>query len=200
MVAILTGDVIHSRHGEVEAWLTILKEVLNYYGEAPSTWEIFRGDSFQLSIVPEKAILVALHIKAAIKITKLQDVRIGIGIGEEVYKSSKISASNGSAYERSGICFESLKKQTLGINSGCKDFDFAINCMLSLSLITANNWSARTAEVIKSAIENPAKNQNELAKMLNKSQSSVSEALKRGGFEEIMRMNTYFKTQIVKQC
>jgi len=198
MIAIITGDIINSREGEVEKWLTPLKNTLNYYGEEPKEWEIFRGDSFQLSIPPERALLAAIHIKSTIKQIKSQDVRMAIGIGEEKYNSSKITESNGSAYIRSGDCFESLKKQTLAIKSNNENLNQSINIMLSLSLLTANNWSSTVAKVIKIAIENSEKKQKNLAQILNKSQSSVSEALKRGGFEEIMNMNNLYKTKISK--
>lgn len=198
MIAVITGDIINSRKGEVEEWLHSLKEVLNYYGKEPKNWEIFRGDSFQLVVTPRKAMLAAIHIKSVIKQTKLQDVRMAIGIGEEKYNSLKVTESNGSAYIRSGECFESLKKETLAIKSNNKNFDQSFNIMLSLSLLTANNWSSTVAEVIKTSIENSAENQKRLAELLNKSQSSISEALKRGGFEEIMNMNNFYKTQVSK--
>ena len=72
--------------------------------------------------------------------------------------------------------------------------------MLSLSLLTANNWSSTVAKVIKTSLENPEKNQKKIAQLLLKSQSGVSEALKRGGFEEIMLMNNFYKLQISKLC
>lgn len=198
MVAVITGDIINSRKEEVKNWLGTLKGILNYYGKEPKDWEIFRGDSFQLLIAPEKAMLCAIHIKSAIKQIKSLDVRMAIGIGNEKYKSSKITESNGSAYIRSGDCFEALKKQTLAIKSNNDNFDETINVMLSLSLLIANNWSSTVAEVIKTTIENSNKNQNYLAQLLNKSQSSISEALKRGGFEEIMNMNNFYVKQISK--
>lgn len=198
MIAVITGDIINSRKGDVEKWIVTLKEVLNHYGQEPNNWEIYRGDSFQLSLTPEKAMLAAIHIKSVIKQTKSQDVRMAIGIGDVKYNSSKITESNGSAYIRSGECFESLKKETLGIRSNNESFDQVFNIMLSLSLLTANNWSSTVAEVIKTTIENPEKNQQHLAQLLKKSQSSISEALKRGGFEEIMVMADYYKTQISK--
>jgi len=198
MIAIITGDIIDSRKGEVETWLPLLKEVLNQYGQEPLDWEIFRGDSFQLSIAPKNAILVAFHIKSAIKQTKKQDVRMGIGIGEIKYNSNKTTESNGSAYIRSGECFESLKKQTLAIKSHNSELDTSLNIMLSLALLSANNWSSTVSEVIKKIIENSDTKQKEIANLLNKSQSSISEALKRGGFEEIMNLNNYYKNQIFK--
>ncbi|MDN6309415.1 MAG: SatD family protein [Psychroflexus sp.] len=199
MIAVITGDIINSRQGNVETWLNALKETLNQYGSEPENWEIYRGDSFQLSLVPEKALLAAHHIKATIKQTKTLDVRMAIGIGEEKYKSSKITESNGSAYINSGVCFEELKKQTLAIKSNNKKLDHSLNIMFSLSLLTTNNWSSTVSEVIKTAIENPEKNQEETAELLNKSQSSISEALKRGGFEEIIKMNAFYDKNISQQ-
>lgn len=196
MIAVITGDIINSQKGEVENWINPLKETLSKYGSEPKNWKIFRGDSFQLSLAPEKAIFAALHIKSTIKQTKLHDVRMAIGIGEEKYSSSEITEANGSAYVNSGECFEALKKQTLAIKSNNKKLDQSLNIMFSLSLLTANNWSSTVSEVIKTAIENPVKNQKNLAKLLNKSQSSISEALKRGGFEEIMNMNEFYKNNI----
>tara|TARA_B110000305_G_C19373082_1_gene605540 strand:- start:790 stop:930 length:141 start_codon:yes stop_codon:yes gene_type:complete len=46
MIAVITGDIINSRKGEVERWIGPLKETLNRYGVEPKNWEIYRGDSF----------------------------------------------------------------------------------------------------------------------------------------------------------
>jgi hypothetical protein len=199
MIAVITGDIINSRKGKVETWINSLKETLNQYGAEPKHWEIYRGDSFQLSLVPEKALLAAHHIKSTIKQTKTHDVRMAIGLGDEKYSSPKITESHGSAFINSGECFEDLKKQTLAIKSNNKKLDQSLNIMISLSLLTTNNWSSTVSEVIKAAIEHPEKNQKDIAKLLNKSQSSISEALKRGGFEEIMKMNAYYKKNISQQ-
>lgn len=196
MIAVLTGDIINSREGETKKWLKNLKEALSRYGKSPQKWQIFRGDSFQLLVDSEEAILAAIYVKAIIKQTDIHDVRLGIGIGEETHHSEKITESNGSAYVYSGECFESLKKQTLAIKSNEHERDQTINLMLSLALLTANNWSSTVAKVIATAIENPAKNQKEIAQMLNKSQSTVSAALKRGGYDEIMNLNRYYQSEI----
>jgi hypothetical protein len=198
MVAVLTGDIINSREGNTANWLDELKRILGLYGKEPQQWQVFRGDSFQLSIAPNKALLVAIHLKAGIRQTRAQDVRIGIGLGKESHHAKKISESNGPAYILSGACFESLKKQTLAINSARPELDDALNLMLSLALLTANQWSSTVARVITKALEHPEMNQQELAGLLKKSQSSVSEALKRGGFDEIMNLNSFYQHQIHK--
>lgn len=197
MIAVLTGDIINSRQGQTSLWLNQLKSTLNLYGQTPKDWEIFRGDSFQLKTNPENALRIALHIKAVIKQVKPYDVRIAIGLGEQSYDSKTISESNGTAYVNSGEGFESLKKQTLTVVSENKKWDNTINIMINLALLTANSWSNTVAKVISTVIENPEKNQNDIALLLGKSQSTISEALKRGGYEEIMQLNAFYKEQIL---
>lgn len=197
MIAVLTGDIINSRQGQTSLWLNQLKSTLNLYGQTPKDWEIFRGDSFQLKTNPENALRIALHIKAVIKQVKPYDVRIAIGLGEQSYNSKTISESNGTAFVNSGEGFESLKKQTLTVVSENKKWDNTINIMINLALLTANSWSNTVAKVISTVIENPKKNQNDIALLLGKSQSTISEALKRGGYEEIMQLNAFYKEQIL---
>lgn len=200
MVAIITGDIVNSQSIETEKWINALKSTLENYGQSPKFWDIYRGDSFQLRLPVEQAIIGTLHIKSSIKQFDNLDVRASIGIGEIDYESAQITESNGSAFVRSGESFEALKKQNIVFNSGYKDFDQAINIMLGLSLYISDKWSITVSEIIKLAIERPNLKQKELAKKLDKSQSNISEALKRGGFDEIMKMNTYYKNQILKLC
>jgi hypothetical protein len=196
MVAIITGDIINSTEDESAEWLSLLKQVLNRYGTSPEDWEIFRGDSFQLKTKPQQALQTAFHIKACIKQTGSRDVRMAIGVGETSIAQKRISESNGSAFVRSGERFEELKKQTLAIRTDNERFDEMINLMLDLALLTANNWSAAVATIIHAAIEHSDKPQKELAKMLDKSQSNISEAMSRGGYHEMMRLNEFYTKRI----
>jgi len=200
MEAIITGDIVNSKSVETKTWISTLKSTLNQYGQAPKFWEIYRGDSFQLRLPAKQAIIGTLHIKSSVKQYDGLDLRASIGIGGIDYESSQITECNGSAFVRSGEGFEALKKQHMVLNSGHKDFDQAINTMLGLSLFISDKWSVTVSKIVKLAIENPNLKQKELAKRLDKSQSNISETLKRGGFDEIMRMNTYYKTQILKLC
>lgn len=196
MIAVLTGDIINSRKEKASVWLALLKEVLGSYGKEPYHWEIFRGDSFQLRTTPEDALKAAIHIKAAIKEVKDLDVRIGIGIGEQDHRAEKISESNGTAFVRSGESFEALKKQTLGITTGNAQIDDLLNLLFSLALLTINNWSPTVAVTVRAFLEYPGRSQTEVAAILEKSQSSLSEALKRGGYDEVMRLDEFYRKQI----
>jgi len=192
MTAVITGDIIDSQRGQVDSWMEPLKRVLNAYGDTPKDWEIYRGDSFQLKVDVKTALLAAIHLKAAIKQTKVHDLRMAIGLGEESYSSARVSESNGSAFVHSGECFDSLKKKKLAIKSPRSAVDEPLNIMIQLALLTMDDWSQVVSTVIKTAIENPEKTQSEWAQLLDRSQSNISEALSRGGYEEIMKMNDYY--------
>ena len=195
-ISIITGDIINSRKATPKVWLPYLKEALGAFGNEPKQWEIYRGDSFQLETTPQQALEAAIYIKATLKQHKGIDVRMAIGLGEKDYDSSKIAESNGSAFIRSGACFESLKKQTLALQSDSEPFDTSLNLMLQLALLNMNTWLPATARIVKAAMDNPDLNQKELAALLENSQSNISEALIRAGFDEVQKMIRYYKTQI----
>ncbi|SHG43898.1 transcriptional regulator [Flagellimonas flava] len=197
-IAIITGDIINSRKATPLVWLPHLKEALNAHGKEPQQWEIYRGDSFQLETAPEKALEIAIYIKSCLKQQKGIDVRMAIGLGEKNYSSEKITESNGSAFIRSGECFENLKKQTLALKSSSETWDNTINLMLQLASLSMDNWLPATSRIVKTAMEHPKANQNELAAILDNSQSNISEALLRAGFDEVQKMIAYYKSLFPK--
>lgn len=196
MTSIITGDIINSRDSAPKQWLSALKTVLNTYGNSPKDWEIYRGDSFQIELKPELALQVAIQLKATLKQFKTTDIRLAIGIGDKSYTSEKITEANGTAFINSGECFEQLKKTTLAIKTPFNTFDTQLNLMLDLALLTMNNWSPVSSLIIKTALEHPQHNQKQLAKLLEKSQSNISEGLKRGGYDEILKLIQFYNSQI----
>lgn len=192
MQAVITGDLKDSQEISPEKWLPSLKEVLNQFGREPIDWNIYRGDSFQLVMSPEEAMRAALMIKASMRTYGGLDVRMGIGLGEEEFKGDKVSESNGDVYIKSGKSFEELKKVTMSVKSGDEDKDKLFNYMLELALLRMNEWPPATASVVYTQLKYPDLIQSQLAKKLKKSQSSVSEALSRAGFDEIIRLKDFF--------
>lgn len=200
MTSIITGDIINSKGSSPKAWLTALKTILSHYGSNPAQWEIYRGDSFQLEVTPNKALEACLLIKATIKQFKNLDVRLAIGIGNKTFDSEKITESNGTAFVNSGECFEALKKTTLAIKSPINSFDQPLNIMLELALLTINYWSSTSATLVKTALEHPELNQKKLADLLKKTQGNISQGLKRAGFDELSKLLEYYKKQIQTLC
>jgi len=200
MVAIITGDIINSTETTPNVWLNALKQVLNQFGKEPRQWDIYRGDSFQLEVHPNEALKAAILIKTSLKQFKHIDARLAIGIGEKSYDSDKITESNGSAFVNSGQCFDQLKKTTLAIQSPIAEFDSQINLMLELALLVMDYWKPTTSTILKYTLEHPNQNQEVIAKQLQKSQSNISEGLKRGGYDELLKLLSYYESQIQTVC
>ncbi len=200
MIAIITADIINSRKITSEKWLEGLQSILNKYGKNPLNWEIYRGDSFQLEIPLVKALEAAFRIKSTIKQFKLLDVRMAIGIGEVNYRSDNITTSNGSAFIRSGECFEDLEKRTLAIKTPWKNFNRTMNVMIQLACLTADTWSIISSKTIAYQLAHPLDSQKKTAIAIKKSQASVSESLQRAGFKEIKQLIDYYAEEIQALC
>ncbi|QNR86620.1 transcriptional regulator [Pedobacter riviphilus] len=197
MICIITGDIIGSRKIN-ENWLLCLKSALKVSAEKRDMWEIFRGDSFQIEVKIEEAIRTAIYLKACVMVNKAADVRMGIGLGDIKNKRKKLSESTGNAFIYSGAAFDGLKrsKTNLAIKTAYPSFDEEFNVLIKLSLIAMNSWGVVAAEMVKLALENEKLLQSELAAISGRTQSSVSEALKRAHYTDIVEMDKLYRKKL----
>ncbi|UKB86146.1 SatD family protein [Chryseobacterium sp. MEBOG06] len=198
MIAVITGDIINSQHADTEVWITRLKNLLDTWGSAPGTWEIYRGDEFQFKCSIDSVFWHFLAIKSLIKSQENLDVRIAIGIGEESFSSDKITESNGTAYVHSGRLLNDIKNDghTVAIKTSSDAVDRDLNILLKWSSKDFDNWTMATAEIIHEMIMNQDITQEDLAKRFAISQSSISQRLKRANYELIVETNQYFRKKI----
>ena len=209
MIAVITGDIVGSRQlNDASRWLVPFKALLNEWGNTPNTWEIYRGDSFQLEVKePEDALYYALRIKAVIKSIPPDqsekrigplDVRLAIGIGEKKYESDNIAESNGSAFVNSGEQLDELKrkKATLAIRSPWRTFDHDMNLYLRLASMAIDEWTVSAAEAMQVALAYPELTQSEIGDCLGIEQNSVNYRLKRAHAEEVMEVEAQFKRKL----
>tara|TARA_R110002050_G_scaffold3935_2_gene20125 strand:- start:1730 stop:2341 length:612 start_codon:yes stop_codon:yes gene_type:complete len=198
MVAIITGDIINSDRYAASEWMDILKSYLGLQGKTPSDWEIYRGDEFQIRTTPERALSMAIQIKALIKSIKNLDVRMGIGLGSETFVGSSVSQSNGTAYQRSGRIFETLKEQklNLAIVTGQADKDDTLNLMLKLALNFMDDWSTVSAQMVSLTLAKPEASQQEVADQLKIRQSAVSQRLKRARMDLVLDLLAYYSDNL----
>lgn len=199
MTSVITGNIINSGKLRNAVWSKPLKRTLAEEGGSPRTWQIYRGDSFQVEVKdPAMVFLTVLRIKATLKSIKNLDVRMAIGIGKREFTAFNITESNGEAFIHSGEKLESLKKekQTLAIESPWPELDKEMNVCFQLALIAMDNWSPSSAELIRILIDKPEIRQKVLARKLKISQSSVSERQKRSNFTAIMDLENLFREKI----
>lgn len=195
-IAVLNGDVINSRKVATDIWLPELKHTLNRYGQEPVDWEVFRGDSFQLKLAPEKALDAALDLKLCMLQFDGLNARIAIGIGEETYHSSRISESNGEAFVVAGELFDRMKKRTLALQVNDALYNDLMNGLLDFASFLIDGWSVSIVRVIRATLDHPDKRQTEIAKLLNMSQGNVSETYTRAGFDKVHNMLQLYKNSI----
>ncbi len=200
MIAVITGDIINSQHSDTESWLNDLKSLLKQWGDAPAQWEIYRGDEFQIKCSIDNVFEKFLAIKSLIKTHENLDVRIAIGIGEEQFSSEKITESNGTAYVNSGRLLNDLKSmgRTVAIKTPDEKLNKDLNILLKWSSIEFDNWTVAISEIVHQHIICPEITQEDLAKKLSITQSSVSQRVKRANLDLIKETNQYFRRKIVE--
>lgn len=200
MTSVIVGDIIKSRTlKHQDEWLNVLKVSLGNITTSSSQYEIFRGDSFQVECPnPAEAFKKVMYLKACIKQINGLDVRLAIGIGEKNYNGASVSESQGSAFERSGLVFETLKKDkvNLKLSSGHKAFDDQFNLYFKLALIAMDHWTVNSAEIVKLAIDHPNMIQAELAKLLGIKQDAVSKRQKRAYWDELQELDIMYRQKI----
>lgn len=200
MTSVITGDIINSRkQKEPEVWMNTLKKVLSNLSVETKYWEIYRGDSFQIEIRDYyTSFIAAIYIKAAIKMIKGLDVRLAIGVGNKTYDGNDVTESNGDAFVFSGEIMETLKKekQNLRIKTNNNEISEELNLYFKLALITMDNWSINSAEIVKLSIENPKALQSELGKLIGITQNAISNRQKRAHLEEILELDLMYRRKM----
>jgi hypothetical protein len=201
ITSVITGDIIQSRKTNSPLWLPKLKKTLSLEGKSPRTWQVYRGDSFQIEVRdPARALLTAIRIKATIKSIKNLDVRMAIGIGDKNYNSHSVAESEGTAFLNSGEKFETLKKSklNLAIKSPWPEFDREMNVFFRLASIPMDSWTSNSAELIQILTNQPNLTQKALAKRLGVTQPSISERQNRAHFDEVMDLEELYREKITQ--
>ncbi|QIG90821.1 MarR family transcriptional regulator [Chryseobacterium sp. POL2] len=200
MKAVITGDIIDSQKFGAEVWFQALQKI--FEGKTSQEWENYRGDEFQY-LVPnaEDAFLEFLKIKAGIKKIQDLDVRISIGLGDQNFVAEKVSQSNGTAFVNSGRNLERIKaeKVNLHIASEKPELDEQLNLIFKWVSLTLDSWSVMSAEIVEMFLCNPNLNQDEAARQLNVTQSSISQRLKRANYDLLIETEAYYRQLLSQQ-
>jgi len=193
---ILTGDVIHSRKHEVSKWLPILEESLAKYA---TTFDIFRGDSFQAEVLIENAFTTIFYLKSALRQVEGMDIRIGIGVGQITFQTQDIKKSTGEAFIFSGEALDSLTKESLEFRSPWLELNEIINLLLTLSSRLSDQWTVNMAETVKASFDSPHANQKEITKIVGrKYQSQISTELNKANLAKLKQVIDYCTTELNK--
>lgn len=178
--AVITGDIIGSAEsGNPEQWLRPLRSTLSDYGREPESWQIYRGDSFQVAVPVAEALRLAFRLSAVARAAG-HDVRLSLGLGDISFKGAAVTESQGTAFTHSGRAFEDLEgsKRKFTLRSGREDFDREWELILYLLETLCDGWTRVSAQTMALHLARPDALQSDLAAELGVSQPSVSSRLR----------------------
>ena len=208
--AIITGDIVDSTKmtkSERTAMLQLLQSLSERLSPLCKTnIEIFRGDRFRLKVTEiTKTLQITLAIRAIIRANKFAgnneqwDARLAIGIGTLDYETDSLSTSDGEAYRLSGRGLDQIGGARLYIETPWEE----VNKELMVSTLFADDivtgWTQSQSRIMYEKLVKD-QNQEQIGKILEVSQQSVSKTLKAakchiiysciGRFEELVTART----------
>ncbi|MFD0701814.1 SatD family protein [Myroides pelagicus] len=196
MIAVITGEIINSTNVEPQHWQLKLQMLFESRLADASKWAIYKENYFLVEITSKEALELVILIKSLIKHIERLDVRMSIGLGKPGFTSDLVTESNGQAFTHSREAFETMRNKTLCIKTPSKDFDLYFNPMLNLVNFIASQWKPATAETIFYRLLNKDKMQKQIAELLNKDNTTVNKALKRGAYEQITEVLVVYKEKV----
>lgn len=155
---VITGDIVDSslipNEWKSKISETLKKVVYDFRKQSSASFEMFRGDSFQIVVEkPSSALAIGIALRAALRTNTPDglptwDARISIGIGDVSYESESIVTSDGEAFRLSGREFDALGKRRIAISTTHEGLnaELKLNTAFADEIIT--KWTPKQAEVV----------------------------------------------------
>ncbi|EHD20656.1 MULTISPECIES: hypothetical protein [Brenneria] len=185
-ISVITGDLVNSQRGDTAAYLERLDNLLHDLQQAKwlHSFEIFRGDSFQAVAKSEQGLLLAVYIRIALKASGIAywDARVAVGLGSHKARGT----GYGSAFLNSGQALDTIGKNCrLALKNDNDKTNAVVSDLLPMLDHVIGRLSPSEAKIVQARMF--AATNVEVAKTLQKATSTVSAALKRAAYEEIIR-------------
>ncbi|HTS43035.1 MAG TPA: hypothetical protein VMH01_01460 [Puia sp.] len=199
--AVLTGDIVNSTWLDKTREKELTKRLERLF--APSKFEFYRGDSFQVYInEPKEALRVSLQCRTAAISMKREgdpadfDVRISIGIGRVLSPVRTLGKAKGEAFVLSGRNFDEMVKTDVRlsihtlhpvVNTGLEILADHINAIFK-------EMTSKQAEVIFELLKQET--QQAISEKLRKSKSTINQFVVSGKWELIERLMDQYEKLI----
>lgn len=181
--AVITGDIVGSRRIEnQQMMMQTLKETLHELkGQYGGSYEVFRGDSFQIE-VPNAAngatVAIATRANLIAKSQdsgKLWDARVAVGVGNQGKAKKTLAESNSEAFILSGLALDEAKHdgERLKIETNYPPINEELNLLTKFVDNIVERWTQKSAQVTWYFLTYSL-TQEQIAKKVGIHQSSVS--------------------------
>lgn len=189
--AVLTGDIVNSTKLTKAGEKTLLKMLTDLL--QPYKFEFYRGDSFQVfSKKAHEALRIALLCRsAAISLQngkQMPDIRIAIGIGEVNTPIRTLGSAKGEAFVLSGRSLDEIQKTETRLAIVCISELGHLGCQIISEYVNSiyRDMTPKQAEVVLHLLK--GENQQNIAELLNKSKSTISQLVSSARWGEIEKI------------
>ncbi|AHG22023.1 hypothetical protein Z042_22180 [Chania multitudinisentens RB-25] len=188
-ISVITGDLVNSQQVDTANYIAYLNGLLAELQQAKylQQYDIFRGDSFQVVSKPEKGLFLAVYLRIALRAVDAVhwDARLAIGLGTRQAKNT----GYGSAFLNSGNALDDMAKNCyLSLKTDNQKTNRIVSDLLPMLDHVIGRLSQTEAKIVQTRMFTSTN--KEAAAALQKASSTVSAALKRAAFEEIMQFIT----------
>lgn len=199
-IAVITGDIVNSAVLNETQKKFIQNGIEQFMHEGILLKpRFYRGDSFQLAVKPVDALLLALKFRMEVRRkNEAADLRTSIGIGEVSSWNEDVLLADGPAFVLSGKNLDSLKKKDLNIIivTGNKELDSELETYCYMADVLLKNLSSVQANVLFYKLDKMS--QEEIGKILQISQPSVSKTLKAANWKVLEKFLERYEQIIEK--
>ncbi len=202
--AVLTGDIVNSRELSAdrskELQLRLKSAAAEFEAVFPGTvvgaLGITRGDGWQVALQkPERALRLALFLRAVVKSEFNTDSRVSIGIGTvDRLERDHIIESTGLAFERSGHGLETMSSKRClffrAAESSGRRYSAEALLVEWLDIMMSSATEKQVPLLAQVLLGNK---QVQIAQMTGSVQSTVSEGLRAAGWNEMNEILRHFE-------
>ncbi|WP_322406416.1 hypothetical protein U0358_12015 [Idiomarina sp. PL1-037] len=202
VIAVITGDIVDSRSLSSARYDELLKQLKNelksFEASDKATFDIYRGDSFQITFFcPWAALKAAILIRLKLKsnIYKI-DVRQSISIGNVKDLREDVKTSIGQAFILSGKHLDEMKSHRLVFSSENKLLNRHIPIVVKLLDTHISSLTSMQSQALYSYLLDDSQTHAELANKLNKSRANTTKILNGSEYRLVADSIHYFETLV----
>ena len=204
VIAVITGDIVDSRALSQSTFRQVmgnLESLLQVFqARSLCEFDIFRGDSFQLTTAAEQAATMATQIDLTLRSAEpAVEVRQCIGLGLGGAYQASVKRATGPAYLLSGHGLDEMKGRGLKV---CSDnVPFQTHCDLMTRFFDSHlaRLTAVQAAVVVAYLNEDNKSHEHLASVLDKKRSNVTRILNASQYHLITDYLIYYAEQVKKE-
>lgn len=202
MIAVITGDIVHSRRlsqAQLKTALeTIRQQVSRVNNDGKVTIEFFRGDSFQITLLNPRAManLVVLIYCALRQVGCRATLSLAVGQGE---LKNELAGAYGEAFELSGLGLDATKRGEISFDSSNNLLKHSFKVSTQFLSFLLDSLTIKQAQVLELFVSENFPEHQYIAEKLKTSRQNITAHLNKSGADLVKAYIVHYH-QLVKEA